>query len=333
MRSARTCPAGGGRTITATVNMRSGPGTARHNAVITQLTAGTRITVEGAARQNWLLLRCRRDRARVGLGAVCGVGSGTDIAGLPVTEGGFSRRRRAGHHGAGARGPGRSRGDRPGWDLPARLARGNRLTVSPKWATARASRSSSWAPLTGAGSALWCLQTAIDHFAGLRARQCGRLVRLPPSPPCSIHLGDPAQCAAGETPLACERVWQPSFVIISMEVWYGTPQTYEENLRAVLDFWIGHDVVPILATKADNREGDWSLNAILAKVAWEYDVPLWNFLMAAQPLPGFGLTDGFHLSWAQNHFGSPAAMQNGWPWRNLTALQSLDSVWRGVGGG
>jgi hypothetical protein len=25
-------------------------------------------------------------------------------------------------------------------------------------------------------------------------------------------------------------------------------------------------------------------------------------------------------------------MQNGWPWRNLTALQSLDAVWRGVGG-
>jgi hypothetical protein len=26
-------------------------------------------------------------------------------------------------------------------------------------------------------------------------------------------------------------------------------------------------------------------------------------------------------------------MQNAWPWRNLTALQSLDAVWRGVGGG
>jgi hypothetical protein len=52
--------------------------------------------------------------------------------------------------------------------------------------------------------------------------------------------------------------------------------------------------------------------------------------MAAQPLPGFGLTDGFHLSYAQCNFDNPASMQNAWPWRNLTALQSLDSVWRGV---
>jgi hypothetical protein len=133
--------------------------------------------------------------------------------------------------------------------------------------------------------------------------------------------------------MACEyRLWQPSYVIISLEVWHGPTEMYVDNLRQVLDFWISKDVVPILATKADNREDDWSINAAIADLAWEYDIPLWNFFMAAQPLPNYGLTDGFHLSYAQCDFTSESAMQNAWPWRNLTALQSLDSVRRGVGG-
>ena len=176
------------------------------------------------------------------------------------------------------------------------------------------------------------LQATIDHFAGSFARESESVwsgfnayAVLDPT------WANPARCAAGETPIACEyRIWQPSFVIISLEVWHGELDDYKDNLRQVLDFWISRDVVPILSTKADNREGDWSINAAIADLAAEYDVPLWNFLMAAQPLPGFGLTDGFHLSYAQCNFDDPAAMTNAWPWRNLTALQSLDAVWRAV---
>ena len=179
------------------------------------------------------------------------------------------------------------------------------------------------------------LQGTIDHFAGSFSRESmsvwsGFTIYSVLDP----TWANPAYCAAGETPQACEyRIYQPSFVIISMEVWHGPVELYEENLRMVLDFWISKDVVPILATKADNKEGDWSINEAIARVAWEYDIPLWNFLMAAQPLPNFGLTDGFHLTFAQNHFDNPRTMQNAWPWRNLTALQSLDAVWRGVSGG
>jgi hypothetical protein len=86
-----------------------------------------------------------------------------------------------------------------------------------------------------------------------------------------------------------------------------------------------------VATKADNREGDWSFNATIARVAWEYDAPLWNFLMAAQPLPDYGLTDGFHLTFAANDFSSADNMQSAWPWRNLTALQTLHSLRLAVG--
>ena len=179
------------------------------------------------------------------------------------------------------------------------------------------------------------LQDSINHFAGSYARDSAAVwsgfnvyAVLDPT------WADPGRCAAGESPMACEyRLWQPSFVIISLEVWHGPTEMYTDNLRQVLDFWISKDVVPILATKADNDEADWSINVAIANLAWEYDIPLWNFFMAAQPLPSQGLQlDGFHLTYAQCNFASASAMQYAWPWRNLTALQSLDAVRRGVGG-
>jgi hypothetical protein len=98
-----------------------------------------------------------------------------------------------------------------------------------------------------------------------------------------------------------------------------------------VEFSIEHGTVPILATKADNWEGDHSLNAAIARVAADYDVPLWNFWLAVQPLPGHGLTeDGFHLTFARNFFDDPVRMQSAWPVRNLTALQALDAVRKGI---
>lgn len=178
------------------------------------------------------------------------------------------------------------------------------------------------------------LQATIDQFAGSFARDSlsvfsGFIIHSVLDP----TWANPAQCEPGETPQECEyRLWQPSFVLISMETTYGiTPEGYEQSLRQILDFWISKGVVPIVGTKADNREGDWSVNAVIARVAWEYDVPLWNFLMATQPLPMEGVYDGFHLTYAPPYFNNPDNMQSAWPWRNLTALQTLDSVWRGVG--
>jgi len=90
-------------------------------------------------------------------------------------------------------------------------------------------------------------------------------------------------------------------------------------------------VVPILSTKADNLEGDGRFNSIVVRLAGEYDVPLWNFQLAVQGLPNSGLTeDNFHLVWGPSTFTSPADVQSGWQWRNLTALQALDAVWRAV---
>ncbi len=108
---------------------------------------------------------------------------------------------------------------------------------------------------------------------------------------------------------------------------------FEDNMRQILDILIEDGIVPILYTKASNLEGDWTINAITGRLAYEYDVPLWNFWRAVQPLPGHGLrADGMHVTWGYNYFDDPVAMRNGWPWRNLTALQALEAVWGAVAG-
>jgi hypothetical protein len=144
---------------------------------------------------------------------------------------------------------------------------------------------------------------------------------------------DPKRCLRNESPLACEfRLNRPSIVIITMETWWaGSPAGYESYLRKIIEFSIAHGTVPILGTKADNVEGNGAINAVIVKLAQEYDVPLWNFWAAVQPLPNHGMhRDGFHLTWARNYFNDPAVMEMAWPWRNLTALQAIDAVWRGV---
>ncbi|MGD0005583.1 MAG: hypothetical protein ABSE06_15290 [Anaerolineaceae bacterium] len=172
------------------------------------------------------------------------------------------------------------------------------------------------------------LQETINQFAGSFNRD-GMAVKggFNAASVLSPMWADPS-CQAGETPLECEvRLHRPSFVIISLEVWWQgrTTQRYVDYMRKIIDYSIAHGAVPILSTKADNVEGDNSLNLATARLAYEYDLPLWNFWRAVQPLPYHGMdpvrNDGFHISQAL-----------AWPVRSLTALQALDSVWRGVAG-
>jgi hypothetical protein len=145
---------------------------------------------------------------------------------------------------------------------------------------------------------------------------------------------NPKTCQPGETPLECEfRTWKPAYVLISMETWTKNrpTDTYEGYLRQIIDFAISKGTVPILATEADNIEGDYSINLIIARLAAEYDIPLWNFFSAAYPLQNNGLdSDKFHLTNAPNFFDHEDYMQKAWPWRNLTALQALDKVRKAV---
>ena len=185
------------------------------------------------------------------------------------------------------------------------------------------------------GSDYASLQPTIDQFQGSWSRTS--LAIKPGFNVASVLSplrADPKACQPGESPLACEmRVWKPGVVVVSMETWWGEQpaQVYATYMRQVVEYILSQGAVPILATKADNREGDGSINAAIAEVANEYDVPLWNYWAAVQPLPDQGLSDdGFHLTFARNFFDDPKRMLNAWPWRNLTALQSIDSVSRGL---
>ncbi len=141
---------------------------------------------------------------------------------------------------------------------------------------------------------------------------------------------DPKACNAGESPLDCElRSWRPSIVIVSMETWWSEKpaEEYDKYMRRVLDRIIETGALPIIATKADNLEGDNAINATIAQIAHEYEIPMWNFWAAVQPLSNHGLSgDGFHLTFARNFFDDSDRMKSAWPWRNLTALQMLDAV-------
>jgi len=145
---------------------------------------------------------------------------------------------------------------------------------------------------------------------------------------------DRSQCQSDETPLACEyRVQRPTIAYIMLganDVWH--PDEFEPQMRKIIEYSIESGVIPILSTKADDQEGDDSLNATIARLAWEYDLPLWNFWLAVQDLPDQGLQeDEVHLTWGRNFFDDPKAMDKAWPVRNLTALQVLDAIWRAVG--
>lgn len=181
------------------------------------------------------------------------------------------------------------------------------------------------------------LQPTIDHYQGSFSRVSVAVKGgFNAAAVISPLRADPEVCNPNESPLDCElRLWRPSVVIVSMETWWSQkPQEeYEKYMRRVLDRIIETGAVPIIATKADNLEGDHAINETIARLAYEYDIPLWNFWAAVQPLPDHGLSkDGFHLTFARNFFDDPKRMQNAWPWRNLTALQTLDIVRRGLMG-
>jgi hypothetical protein len=180
------------------------------------------------------------------------------------------------------------------------------------------------------------LSSVIEHFAGSFGRTGQAAKRgfntdriLEPA------LSDSTFCESGESPLTCEfRLHQPAFAILSLgtnQVWQ--PDEFEKGMRQILDLLLSNNVVPILSTKGDNLEGDHRINQTIACLAQEYHVPLWNFWSAIQPLPDHGLQpDLEHLTYGITDFDDAHAMQSAWTVRNLTALQGLDAVWRGVTG-
>lgn len=179
------------------------------------------------------------------------------------------------------------------------------------------------------------LQPVIDQFNGSLGRKgLARHGGLNIAGVLNPAQADRTVCQEKETPLACElRLNHPSIVIISLEEWWaGRPvDVYQSYLRKVLDTVISSGAVPILSTKADNLEGNQQINKLVVKTACDYQVPVWNFWAAAQKLPSHGLwTDHFHLTVGTYDFSDSSQLKTGRTARNLTALQSLDYVWRAL---
>ncbi|MEX1248963.1 MAG: hypothetical protein WEA61_10830 [Anaerolineales bacterium] len=126
-------------------------------------------------------------------------------------------------------------------------------------------------------------------------------------------------CQPGETPLDCElRVHRPSIVIIHIGTHWET-RNYR-YLTIIVEKIIEHGAIPMLATKADNRELDERVNEDIAKLAEEFDLPVWNFWATVQHLPDDGLAPD--STWELTEEAQEI--------HRLSALEALDAVWRAV---
>jgi hypothetical protein len=134
-------------------------------------------------------------------------------------------------------------------------------------------------------------------------------------------------CVKSETPLDCElRINNPSFALITIGThWEARNDMY---MRKIIDQLLARGVVPILSTKADNREGDNRLNLETAQLAAEYDLPLWNFWPVTADLPDRGL----YTKKIDAHLGDIYLTEEALKRHRYTALLALDAVWRAARG-
>ncbi len=132
-------------------------------------------------------------------------------------------------------------------------------------------------------------------------------------------------CTAYESPMDCElRLHNPSFVIIHVGTHYENSNS--DYLRKVVDRLIKKGVVPIIASKADDREHDDRVNTGYAQVAVDYDLPFWNFWAAVDDLPNRGLYTRPDVPLQGDLYLTITAAAI----HRLSALQVLDSVRRAV---
>jgi len=127
-------------------------------------------------------------------------------------------------------------------------------------------------------------------------------------------------CKENESPLDCVlRVRNPSIVLINLGTHYEV-RNYG-YLTDMLQKLIDHGVLPVLAFKADDKEGDEHLNQEIAQAAIQFDIPVWNFYRAASSLPNNGLKQS-----PDNH--NIYLTDEGLELHRHSALEALDSVWR-----
>ncbi len=165
------------------------------------------------------------------------------------------------------------------------------------------------------------LQAATDHFKGsfiLESQAVHDGMNV--GSVLTTTWADPKVCQKDENSLDCEiRVHNPSIMFINLGTnWMSGLSTdvYYDYLAELVEELIARGIMPILSSKADNVEGDNSINWVTARVARDYDVPFFNFWLAAQNLKNGGLS-----------VENPIYLSVGaWDYRNYQALQLLYKI-------
>ena len=152
---------------------------------------------------------------------------------------------------------------------------------------------------------------------------------------------DKTYCRTNESPVQCElRLNRPAIALILIgtnDLTSSAAEGYQANLRRIVADCVSQGVIPVLSTlppflRAGYEGRVAEFNGYIVAIAQENDLPVWNFWRALQGLPNQGLgSDGVHPSVAPDAADfTPANLQYGNTVRNLTALQLLDALWRGV---
>ena len=174
------------------------------------------------------------------------------------------------------------------------------------------------------------LQETIDYYKGsFSSKSLAVRDGLDPAGALTSLWADQKVCKTNESMVVCElRVRKPSVMFINLGTnWRADASTvaYEKALRAMVQLVVDNGTLPILMTKADNVEGDNSINRDTARIAHDFDVPLLNFWLGSNDLPNHGL-DGSNAHKVKNIYLTPDA----WDRRNFLSLLSLDGVRRGL---
>lgn len=175
--------------------------------------------------------------------------------------------------------------------------------------------------LTGTDLAM---ATMVRHYRDSFARE-GAAVRggFTAASVLSPVRADPDLCRPGENPMDCEwRIHNPSVVFINLETWReeGTVDRYELYLQKIVEYALERGTLPVIIMKADQSEGDTPIiNPAMARIAYQYNVPIINFWRSAQLLENRGIDpdrEGFHLS------------QEGYERKEILALRTLYLLWQ-----
>lgn len=176
------------------------------------------------------------------------------------------------------------------------------------------------------------LQPAVDHFDGSFLRY-GVAIRV------GLHttsvldplLANKRWCEPNEDMVSCEiRLYNPAVLLILLGTNdTGSEVSFERSLREIVELSISKGVIPVLVTKADRFEGPENRNNnIMRRIAAEYLIPLCDFDVVAETLPGRGLgEDNVHLTlFPSLDYTRPEALQQGYSTLNLAVLMTLNEI-------